>query len=441
MSPLLAKYQQAVRVADYVPRVGSVRQYLGSVVEASGPDTALGELCEIYPPNTLAPVIAETVGFRQDSVLLMPYADLRGIRPGSEIVATGRYAQVPVGHSLLGRVVDAFGAPMDGRRLTGLDSARPLFTEPINPMHRERISKIFETGVRAIDSLLTVGVGQRIGIFAGSGVGKSSLMGMIAQNSASDVNVVALIGERGRELRDFIETNLGSALKKTVVVVATAEQSPLLRSHAAFSATAIAEYFRDQGLSVTLMLDSLTRFAMARREIGLAVGEPPTARGYTPSVFTALPTLLERTGVGKRNSGSITAFYTVLVEGDDFNEPISDHVRAILDGHIVLSRDVANRGRYPAIDVLKSISRLLTQIVKKDEQGIVAQALATLGTFEASRDMVEMGAYKPGTNSQLDQALTLVPKLEKFLRQTTTESVPRTQAIAELCQLLAGAAK
>ncbi|MDB5986153.1 MAG: FliI/YscN family ATPase [Nevskia sp.] len=439
MTPLLAKYQRAVRAAEYVPRIGNVRQYLGAVVEAAGPDTALGELCEIYPPNKLAPVIAETVGFRHDSVLLMPYADLRGIRPGSEIVATGRHAQVPVGRALLGRVIDAFGVPMDGRKLMGLEDSRPLFAEPVNPMHRERIVKVFETGVRAIDSLLTVGVGQRIGIFAGSGVGKSALMGMIAQNSSSDVNVVALIGERGRELRDFIETNLGSALKKTVVIVATAEQSPLMRSHAAFSATAIAEYFRDQGLTVTLMLDSLTRFAMARREIGLAVGEPPTARGYTPSVFTTLPTLLERTGVGQRNSGSITAFYTVLVEGDDFNEPISDHVRAILDGHLVLSREVANRGRYPAVDVLKSISRLLPQIVSKDEQRLVSQTLAVLGIYESSRDMVEMGAYKAGTNAQLDQALTLIPKLEAFLRQPTTETMARGAAIDELRRLLAGA--
>jgi flagellum-specific ATP synthase len=366
----------------------------------------------------------------------MPFAELYGIRPGSEIVATGRVARVPVGQGLLGRIVDALGTPLDNLPPIKPDNFRSLYTEPGNPIQRQRISRVFETRIRAIDTLLTIGEGQRLGIFAGSGVGKSSLLGMIAQNSQADINVIALIGERGREVRDFVEVHLGDALKRSVVIVATAEQSALLRSHAAFAATAIAEHFRDQGLSVALMLDSLTRFAMARREIGLSVGEPPTARGYTPSVFGILPRLLERSGPGPLGSGSITALYTVLVEGDDFNEPVSDHVRAIVDGHFVLSRDIANRGRYPSLDILQSISRLFSQLASKDERRQVEELIELIATYEESRDLIGLGAYKAGANKLLDRAVRLIPKVESFLRQALDEVTSRRDAYAALQRIL-----
>lgn len=436
MTPNATKYLSALKTADLTPRLGKVRQYLGAVVTASGPDVTLGELCEIYPPHRLDPVKAEVVGFRDGDVLFMPYGDLKGIKPGSEIIATGRTAEIQVGNQLLGRIVDAFGKPLDGKPLIGLESYRSIYAEPLNPVMRDRVTRVFETKVKAIDSLLTMGEGQRIGIFAGSGVGKSALMGMITQSSAADINVIALIGERGRELRDFVENHLGDALKRSVVVVATAEQSALVRAHAAHTATAIAEHFRDQGKSVALLLDSLTRFAMAQREVGLAIGEPPTARGYTPSVFAAMPKLLERAGPGIAGKGSITAFYTVLVEGDDLNEPISDHARSILDGHFVLSRDIANRGRYPAFDISKSISRLLSQLVDRREQALVTECIELMAEYEASRDLVELGAYKAGTNKRIDRAIELVPRIEDFLKQAVHEVLGRDQAIRSLAELL-----
>ncbi len=436
MTPNALKYLSALKTAELTPRLGKVRQYLGAVVSASGPDVTLGELCDIYPPHGLNPVKAEVVGFRDGDVLFMPYGDLRGIKPGSEILATGRTAEIQVGDALLGRIVDAFGKPLDGRPLVGLDKTRSIYSEPLNPVLRDRVTRVFETKVKAIDTLLTMGEGQRVGIFAGSGVGKSALMGMIAQSSAADVNIIALIGERGRELRDFVENHLGDSIKRCVVVVATAEQSALVRAHAAHTATAIAEHFRDQGKSVALLLDSLTRFAMAQREVGLAIGEPPTARGYTPSVFAALPKLLERAGPGIAGRGSITGFYTVLVEGDDLNEPISDHARSILDGHFVLSRDIANRGRYPAFDISKSISRLLSQLVGRSEQALVTECIELMAAFEASRDLVELGAYKAGTNKRTDRALELVPRIEEFLKQAVHEVHGRDQAIVALRELL-----
>lgn len=430
------KYLSAVRTAELVPRLGKVRKFIGTVVESSGPDASLGELCNIYVPGRSTPIAAEVVGFRDDVVFLMPFADLHGIRPGSEIVATGRVARVPVGQALLGRIVDSLGAPLDNLPPIKPERFRSLYAEPGNPIQRQRISRIFETRIRAIDTLLTIGVGQRLGIFAGSGVGKSSLLGMIAQNSQADINVIALIGERGREVRDFVEIHLGDALKRSVVVVATAEQSALLRSHAAFTATAIAEHFRDQGLSVALMLDSLTRFAMARREIGLSVGEPPTARGYTPSVFAILPKLLERSGPGTANAGSITALYTVLVEGDDLNEPVADHVRAIVDGHLVLSREIANRGRYPSLDILQSISRLFSQLATRDERKQVEALFELISTYEESRDLIGLGAYKAGANKQLDRAVKLMPKIEAFLKQALDEATSRQDAYAALQRIL-----
>ncbi len=432
----MKRYLAAVRKGEFIRRTGRVTQFFGLVVESLGPDVFLGELCEIYSSARGAPIIAEVVGLKEGKVLLMPYGELRGISLGSEVIATGRAAHVAIGEELLGRVVDAFGKPLDGKPMPAFTAHYPLYAEPINPLSRSRIGEILETGVRTIDALLTLGRGQRVGIFAGSGVGKSTLLGMIARNMNADVNVIALVGERGREVRDFIEENLGpEGLSRSVVVVATSDQPALTRSHAALAATAIAEYFRDKGLDVVLTMDSVTRFAMAQREIGLSVGEPPTARGYTPSVFAALPRLLERGGTAA-SGGSITAFYTVLVEGDDMNDPISDSVRAILDGHVVLSRDIANQGHYPAIDVLSSASRLLPDLLKGEEIKLVHDAVSVLSTFQKSKDMIEIGAYRAGTNPAVDRAIQLMPDIDKFLQQTMKHAVKRGEAMNQLAAIL-----
>jgi flagellum-specific ATP synthase len=434
---MLAKYATSIRRQEWMERGGTVRDCVGSVISALGPDVALGERCLIARGDRRSPVEAEVVGFRDEQVLLMPYAELAGIRPGDTITATGRFAEVCVGRGLLGRVVDAYGMPIDGKPASGIEGRRSLYGAPINPLARRRIRDVFATGVKAVDLFLTLGVGQRIGLFAGSGVGKSALLGMIARNSAADVNVIALVGERGREVRDFIEDHLGEGLARSVVVVASAEQSPLVRSQAAFAATSIAEYFRDQGLSVALLVDSITRFAMARREIGLAVGEPPTARGYTPSVFSLLPRLLERAGsFSTSDRGAVTGIYTVLVEGDDLNEPISDAVRAILDGHIVLSRDIANRGRYPAIDLLGSVSRLFAALTDQEQKAAVRQTMRLLAAYADSKDAIDLGAYKSGSNAELDRAIEVIPRLEQFLGQQPGETVAIAQARQEFLQLI-----
>ncbi|WP_029920470.1 FliI/YscN family ATPase [Nevskia soli] len=430
-------YAAAVRSAELTPRLGHVRQYSGLILESHGPDASLGELCEVYPPGRIHPVLAETMGFRDGNVLLVPHGDLQGIRPGSEVVATGRSLHIAVGQKLLGRIIDAHGVPLDDRPQISAEHFRPLLAAPGNPVHRGRIKTLFETGIKAIDVLTPVGVGQRLGIFAGSGVGKSQLLGMLAQNSTADVNVVALIGERGREIREFVEENLGAAAERSVVVVAPAERSALERSHAAYTATTIAEYFRDKGLSVALLFDSLTRFAMARREIGLAMGEPPTARGYTPSVFGVMPQLVERAGPGDGGHGAITAFYTVLVEGDDLNDPIADSARSILDGHIVLSRDIANRGRYPAVDILKSLSRLSSQLASANELAVAREVTKIEADYIESKDLVELGAYKAGSNTRLDYVFRVRPRLEQFFSQPVKARMPRIEAIAQLRNLLA----
>lgn len=433
---MLNEYLKAVEETEFTRRVGRVKQFFGLVLESDGPDVFLGEQCEIHSGTFNTPVPAEVVGIKDDKVLLMPYGELRGIRLGSEVIATGQPVQVPVGDALLGRVIDAFGKPLDGKPPAKLEENYPIYAEPLNPLHRPPINEILETGVRVIDSMLTIGRGQRVGIFSGSGVGKSSLLGMIARNMNADINVIALIGERGREVLEFVEQILGvEGLKRTVVVVATSDQPALVRSHAALTATAIAEYFRDQGKDVLLTMDSITRFAMAQREIGLAVGEPPTARGYTPSVFALLPRLLERGGTSS-SGGSITALYTVLVEGDDLNDPISDSVRSILDGHIVLSRELANHGHYPAIDVLQSNSRLLTHLLQHDELASVRQAITILSTYEKSRDMVEIGAYRSGSNAKLDQAIKLISWFEKFMCQDLEHSFERSKTMQELKEYL-----
>jgi len=430
------RYLAAIRSADFVRRTGSVTQFFGLVVESIGPDVFVGELCEIYSRTQGSPIPAEVIGLKDGRVLLMPYEELRGISLGSEVIATGKAVYVPVGDALLGRVVDAFGVPLDSHGLLHADTHYPIYPEPINPLMRTRISEVLETGVRAIDSLLTLGRGQRIGIFAGSGVGKSTLLGMIARNMNADVNVIALVGERGREVRDFIEDILGpEGLKRSVVVVATSDQPALVRRRAALTATAIAEYFRDQGRDVVLTMDSVTRFAMAQREIGLSIGEPPTSRGYTPSVFAMLPRLMERGGTSN-SGGSITAFYTVLVEGDDMSEPVADSVRAILDGHIVLARNVANRGHYPAIDILSSVSRLMADLASEDELAVVKRAIRALSVYQSSKDLIDVGAYRAGANPELDAAIRIMPELEMFLAQQPRDTVTRADAIRQLAAVL-----
>jgi flagellum-specific ATP synthase len=371
-------------------------------------------------------------------VLLMPYGELRGIGVGCEVLATGKPVDIVVGEALLGRVVDGFGRALDARPLPAMARRYRLTPEPLNPLMRSRIRHVLETGVKGIDAMLTIGRGQRVGIFSGSGVGKSTLLGMIARNMKADINVIALIGERGREVLEFIQQNLGDAgLRRSVVVVATADQPALLRTRAAHAATAIAEYFRDQGLDVLLIMDSVTRFAAAHREIGLSIGEPPTARGYTPSVFAALPKLLERCGTSNA-AGSITAIYSVLVEGDDINDPIADALRAILDGHIVLSRELAHQGHYPAIDVLASISRVMPQLINRDEHDLVERTIGYLSTHARSKDMIDIGAYRPGVNAELDRAVDRHPALNRFLRQDMAEAFSREQAMEQLRAAVAG---
>ncbi len=417
-------------------RLGRILSFNGLVVEALGPDARLGELCEILLDDSPVPVLAEVVGFRNEHVLLMPYGHVGGISTDSPIRATGRPVSVPVGPQLLGRVVNAFSEPLDDLGAIECSEAYRLYREPINPMSRAPIDTVLETGVRAIDTMLTLGVGQRVGIFAGSGVGKSTLLGMLARGVTADVTVLALIGERGREVGEFLTHALGEeGLKRAVVVVATADEPALVRAHAAHAAHAIAEYFRDQGRSVLLMVDSMTRFAMAQREIGLAVGEPPTFRGYTPSVFSQLPKLLERCGRMK-GGGAISGVYTVLVEGDDMNEPVTDHMRAILDGHIVLTRDLAARGHHPAIDLLQSTSRLMAQVASEKEATAARDARRHLAIYESSRDLIELGAHQPGANQPLDRAVDLKPALDRHLQQTPQVAVKRSDACLQLSNVI-----
>lgn len=429
-------YLDAIRNVETVQRIGRVSQFLGLIVESEGPEASWGERCEIRSHRSGKATLAEVIGIRNGKVLLMPYGDLNGICVGSQVISSGRMADVPVGEQLLGRVVNAFGEPLDGGPPIHTEKFYPLFRDPKNPMERPPISEILETGVKAVDCVTTVGKGQRMGIFAGSGVGKSTLLGMISRNLNADVNVIAMIGERGREVLEFVEKVLGKeGLAKSVVVVATSDQPPLVRSHAALSATAIAEYFADQGLDVVMTMDSITRFAMAQRELCLAAGEPPTSRGYTPSVFALLPRLLERCGTSS-TGGTITAFYTVLVEGDDMNDPIADHVRSIIDGSIVLSRSLANERQFPAIDVVQSSSRLAGALAAEPEISLVGELVRLIDSYNRARDMVDIGAYKAGTNQELDYVLRVVPKLKQFLSQTEHEACSRAEALAQLRDIL-----
>jgi flagellum-specific ATP synthase len=421
MTALYARAQAAVRMTSLYEMRGEVTDVRGLVIEATGPFVAVGSQVSIRSGNQL--VQAQVVGFRKDHILLMPFSEIQGIAPGAKVTATESSGDVPVSEALLGRVVDGLGRPMDGGPIPMMEEMVPLYRTPPNPVTRRRITTPFDLGVRTINSILTVGIGQRVGIMAGSGVGKSTLLGMIAKHSSTDINVIGLVGERGREVREFIERDLGpEGLARSVLVIATGDQSALVRLRAAYLATAYAEYFRDKGNKVVLMLDSVTRLAMAQREIGLAIGEPPSTRGYTPSVFAMLPKLLERAGTSD-GEGSITGLYTVLVEGDDMNEPIADTTRGILDGHIVLSRKLASKGHFPAIEILESTSRVMNDIVSPEIMANASAARDLLATFRETEDLMTIGAYKPGQNPRVDRAVNLIEPLTKFLKQHSTEKV------------------
>lgn len=404
---------------NFIKYYGKVSQVVGLTIESVGPISNIGDVCEIRSINGTT-VYAEVMGFKDDKVYLMPLGDMDGIGPGNSVVSTGQKLKIGVGEELLGRVIDALGNPIDGKGAIKCKKLVSTNNTPPNPIERKRISEVMTLGIKAIDGLLTCGKGQRIGIFAGSGVGKSTLLGMIARNAKSDINVIALIGERGREVNEFIEKDLGEdGLKRSILVVSTSDTPALMRVKGAMVATSIAEYFRDQGLDVLLMMDSVTRFAMAQREIGLSIGEAPVSRGYTPSVFSVLPKLLERAGSSKY--GSITALYTVLVDGDDLNEPITDAVRGILDGHIVLSRKLANKGQYPAIDVLSSISRVMNDIVTDEHKNLSLRFKNILSVYEESEDLINIGAYARGSNSKIDEAILLHDDMINYIKQSTDE--------------------
>lgn len=431
------KYMDHLRQIDPVRVNGKVTQVIGLMVESEGPDASVGEVCYIYPTKGCEPLMAEVVGFRDNKVLLMPLGELQSIGPGCDVVGTGKPLNVSVGSELLGKVLDGLGRPLDGSFLPTRMSQYSTNNIPSNPLKRQRVSEPIGVGVRAIDGLLTIGNGQRVGIFAGSGVGKSTLLGMIARNTDADVNVIALIGERGREVLEFIERDLGpEGLARSVVIVATSDQPALVRIKGALIATTIAEYFRDRGMNVMLMMDSVTRYAMAMREVGLAVGEPPATRGYTPSVFASLPKLLERSGTG--TSGSITAFYTVLVDGDDMNEPIADAVRGILDGHIVLNRNIANKGHFPAIDILASVSRVMKDIVPKDHQLSAEQLKRLLAVYRESEDLINIGAYQQGSNPAIDEAIAYIEQIETFTKQRIEEEASYENTVEQLMMQFPG---
>jgi flagellum-specific ATP synthase len=399
-------------------------------VESIGPDASLGEVCEVDLDSRRA--LCEVVGFKDGRVLLMPLENISGAKHGTLVFGTSRQLDVAVGEDMLGRVLDGLGRPIDGRPLTAA-KRYPLLRNAPHPLKRMRITEPLPVGVRAIDGFITIGKGQRMGIFAGSGVGKSTLLGMIARNTIADINVIALIGERGREVREFIEEDLGEGLKRSIAVVSTSDQPALLRAKALYTATSIAEFFRDLGYNVLLMVDSLTRWAMAQREIGLAIGEPPTSRGYTPSVFAGLPSILER--AGNSDKGSITGIYTVLVEADDFNEPISDTVRSIVDGHIVLSRRLAELNHYPAIDVLASISRLMIDVVSEEHLKASRALRSLMAAYQEAKDLIDVGAYKPGSNELIDKAIKMKGLIDAFLKQDIAEKPSFEETVNVLVKL------
>lgn len=429
-------YAERIDNARTVKHFGKVTQVVGLVIESAGPAISIGRLCNIENIDDGRKVKAEVVGFRDDRILLMPLGSITGITPGAIVTSTSEQLRVPVGPELIGRVIGGLGQPIDGRGMLITTTTRPINAEPIPALSRKRITERLLTGIKTIDLTSTIGKGQRMGIFAGSGVGKSVMLGMMARGSSADVNVVALVGERGREVREFIEKDLGpEGMKNTVVVAVTSDQPALIRIKGAMVATTIAEYFRDQGNDVMLLMDSLTRIAMAQREIGIAVGEPPTSKGYTPSVFALLPRLLER--AGQNDAGSITGLYAVLVEGDDMNEPVSDAVRSILDGHVALSRKLAAMNQYPAVDVLESISRLMVDVADEEEIRLAGKVREIVSIYRDSEDLINIGAYVKGSNKKIDYAISKIDQLNEFFRQGIMEKADFRGAVERLSEILA----
>lgn len=432
---IYSKYLSIIQNTDTIKLSGKVTDVIGLVIVSIGPNVSLGEICKIIDKDGNLVCRTEVVGFKDGKVLSVALDDVHNIAPRSEIIAEGKSFTIGVGKDLLGRVIDGLGVPIDSKGEIKYSSFRSIHRQPPSPLSRKRIETPLQTGIRSIDGLLTIGKGQRVGIFAGSGIGKSVLLGMIARNTNADVNIIALVGERGREVREFIERDLGEeGLKRSIVVVSTSDKSALLRLKAALLATTLAEYFRDLGMDVLLMMDSVTRFAMAQREIGLAIGEPPTTKGYTPSVFALLPKLLERAGTSKQ--GSITGLYTVLVDGDDMSEPIADSVRSILDGHIVLSRNLANSGIYPAVDSLQSISRVMPDLVTKEHRERVRIFNEILATYKEAEDLINIGAYVKGSNPQIDHALSKIGQLKAFIKQDMFEKSELKSTIERLNSII-----
>ncbi|MBF0447753.1 MAG: FliI/YscN family ATPase [Magnetococcales bacterium] len=429
-------YNQAIQQQTKLRRTGKVSQVVGLMIEGAGPAASIGDLCEVFPDDGAKPIKAEVVGFRNDVLLLMPLGSIKGIHPGSLIVSEGRSEMISVGDGLLGRILGPMGEPLDNGPVIHNQDTTPLYAEPINPMLRRRIDEKLDIGIRSVNALLTIGRGQRVGVFSGSGVGKSTMMGMMARYTDADINVIAMVGERGREVVEFLEKDLGpEGLARSIVIVATSDQPPLMRLRAAFMATAIAEYFRSKEKHVLLLMDSVTRFAMAQREVGLARGEPPTSRGYPPSTFMLLPNLLERAG-RDQGEGSITGIYTVLMEGDDLQDPIVDAVRGILDGHFVLSRELAAANQYPAIDVLQSLSRLMEDLASPEQKAMAGKIREAIAVYRKAEDMINIGAYAAGSNPQIDQAIKLMQPIRLFLSQAITQGCSMEESIQHMTALL-----
>ena len=428
------KYLDIINKTETIKEIGKITEIIGLTIESDGPQSSIGDLCYIYNNFGDKPTMAEVVGFRQDKILLMPLGSPDGIKPGALVVNTGEPMTIGVGNQLIGRVLDGLGRPIDTLGEIRFSEYRSTQADAINPLKRKRITEPLALGIKSVDGFTTVGKGQRVGIFAGSGVGKSTTLGMMAKNTSADLNVIALIGERGREVKEFIEEILGTeGMKRSIVIAATSEQPSLVKIKAAFVATSIAEYFRDKGMDVLFMLDSITRIAMAQREVGLAIGEPPATRGYTPSVFALMPKLMERAGTN--DLGTMTALYTVLVEGDDFNEPISDTSRSILDGHIILSRALAHKNHYPAIDVLQSLSRVMNDVVDENHKTAAGIIRNLMAVYAKNEDLINIGAYVSGTDPVCDRAIALMDKINIFLKQTTKEKIDYDQTINELTQI------
>ena len=428
------KYLDIIKKTNTIKEVGKISEIIGLTIESDGPKSSIGDLCYIYNDYNSTPIPAEVVGFRQDKILLMPLGSPDGIRPNAFVINTGEAMKIGVGNQLIGRVLDGLGRPIDTLGDIRFSEFRSTKAEAINPLKRKRISEPLALGIKAVDGFSTLGKGQRMGIFAGSGVGKSTTLGMMAKNTSADLNVIALIGERGREVKEFIEEILGTeGMKRSIVVAATSEQPSLVKIKAAFVATSIAEYFRDKGMDVLFMLDSVTRIAMAQREVGLAIGEPPATRGYTPSVFALMPKLMERAGTNE--IGTITALYTVLVEGDDFNEPISNTSRSILDGHIMLSRTLAHKNHYPAIDVLQSLSRVMPDVTTPEHRHAAGVIRNLMAVYTKNEDLINIGAYVSGSDPLCDKAIALIDQINDFLKQSKTDKLEFNDTITKLIEL------